>query len=151
MSKEVIFRLRDDLDDSIGDIETLTFEWINGQLYEIDLNATHIADMEQAMLPYVKAARPIKRKARTKQSKPKAKAASNGDKPKRNPQWPAEIHGWATDRGYDWDDVNQRRAVREWARREGMIIARAGVIPQHVMEAHYQARQEGLKWPPEGE
>lgn len=144
--KEVIVRLRDDLDNKLdGSIDTYTWTWIDGKTYEIDLRAENLAKMEQDMLPYLKAGREAKRK---KGKGSKAKVSGDGGPKRQSSQWYTEIGGWATEHGYDWDDVNQRRTVREWAFEHTDYQGRSGVLPKYVLEAHYEAVQNGsAPWP----
>lgn len=151
--QEVIVRLRDDLDNSLdASIATYSFTWIDGQMYEIDLSAPNVAQFETDMMPYIKAARKSKRRQRPSRAKPKQPAVVGGDygdEPKRKTsQWSAEIHQWATDHGYDWDDKAQRQAVRQWAIESGIHTARSGLLPKHVLQAHCAARRSGeVEWP----
>lgn len=144
--KEVIVRMRDDLDNTIDvSIETYTWTWVDGKTYEIDLHAENFAQMELDMQRYLKVAREVKP---SKSKKGKAKAT---DDPKRQaPQWTTEVKQWATEHGYDWDDPRQRKAVREWAFNYTDFHSRSGVIPKSILEAHWAQVHAGtISWPPE--
>jgi hypothetical protein len=128
MSKEVIVRLRDDLDNSVGgDIETCQFSWA-GKNYEIDLTAEHFAEFEFAILPYIKAGREVKRRRKTT-STPRSKGY----------RWPEEISSYAAKLGYNWDDKAQRQDVRTWALANGHCKNHTGVLPKEALDAYHEA------------
>lgn len=106
MSKEVIIRLRDDLDQSLTDVQTVEFGW-GGKVYEIDLSAPNREAFAGVMASYVAAARPKKRK----QTPPKDQSPK-GD-----------------------DDLARRREIRDWATRNGYKVKAQGRIPQSVENA----------------
>lgn len=144
MSKEIIIRLRDDIDNSIGgDVQTYTLTTLTGEKREIDLNANHAAEYELAMLPYIKASRPWKRT--------KGKGNGKTHQKRATPTWATEINQWATDHGYDWSDVAQRQAVRTWGIQNELLKSKTGLMPRHVLQAHYEMREAGRlshdEWP----
>lgn len=114
MSKEVIIRLRDDLDQSLGNVQTVEFGWA-GKVYEIDLGDENRGEFEAVMSVYVAAARPKKVRKRGQAAAPKAEAA---------PPTPRTR-----------DQLAARRQIREWARANGFQVNNRGAIPQTVIEA----------------
>jgi hypothetical protein len=53
--------------------------------------------------------------------------------------WAKEIHGYAAQLGYDWDDKSVRDEVRQWAIDNGHTVYRTGVIRKDVLDAHHKA------------
>ena len=114
MSKEVIIRLRDDLDQTLDDVQTIEFGW-NGKVYEIDLSATNRTGFENVMETYLAVARPKKARKRGGQAR------------KAQPAPPQE--------GTVRDQLAKRRQIREWANNNGFEVKGRGAIPQEVTEA----------------
>jgi len=140
----------DDFDGNVrSDVETYSFVAPDGVRYEIDLNAEHFAEMELDFAKYIKAGRKAKRQGKTKGKARLLGVPVNEPKaPNKVSLWAKEINPWAADHGYDWEDPAQRKAVRQWGFEQGIYTSRVGVIPKHVMEAHYAARQKGeVPWP----
>lgn len=107
MAKRIVEQLVDDIDGTDG-ASTIHFGW-QGAEYEIDLNSANAAVFEKAMSPYVKVARRVSTRSRTR--KP---AAANGRTTSREEL--AEIRAWATANGY--------------------TVADRGRIPASVAEAY---------------
>lgn len=154
MSKEVIVRLRDDIDDSIGD-DIASYEFgFRGVLYEIDLSPDNFAKMELALAEFVKVAREVKPKRGGKRKRaapaqiPVAEVRAKIAKPvTARVTWSGEIHAYAASLGYDWDDKAQRSAIRQWGG-----LGKVGLIPRKVLDAHHAAVTAGeITWPPKGE
>ena len=62
--KRTTVQLVDDLDNSViadGAGRTIDFS-LDGQTYEIDMSNVHIQELKDALAPYVKVARPIRRR-----------------------------------------------------------------------------------------
>lgn len=109
MAKQTIVRLIDDLDQSEA-TRTIEFAW-NGIAYEIDLNAKNARAFEQAIEPYVTAARRAGR--------------------------PAARAGAARRGGAGRLDL---AAVRAWAIENGHRVAERGRVPGPVLEAFHAAQ-----------
>lgn len=102
MAQKVRVLLIDDVDGSDAE-ETVTFA-LDGVTYEIDLNATHAADMREALAPWVGAAR---RSGGRKQTGRKSGGRSNSSETKR-------IRAWAKENGYQVSDRGRVSAeIRE--------------------------------------
>jgi len=110
MAQETITKLVDDLDGSEA-IETVTFG-LDGNGYEIDLNAKNAAALRKALDRYRGAARPSS-----------AGRASAGGARRGRPK--------ARGRG-DADP----KAVRVWAQEHGIDISSRGRIPSEVLEQY---------------
>lgn len=111
MAQEVILKLVDDLDGSEA-TETVLFG-LDGEGYEIDLNAKNAAALRKALDRYRSAARPSSNGGR-------ASAASG-----------RRGRGRSRGRG-DLDP----KAVRAWAAENGHQLSTRGRIPTDVIEAY---------------
>jgi hypothetical protein len=111
MAQRVVTELLDDFDDSTAE-ETVTFGY-RGQQYEIDLNAQHATELDEALAPYLEHAR---------------KGISPGLVPRqgRRAQRGSRTH-------------RDTRAIRAWAKEQGIAISDRGRIPAEIME-RYQRR-----------
>ncbi len=109
MAQEVIITLSDDLDGSAAE-ETITFA-LDGAAYEIDLNAKNAAALRKALDKYVGAARKPANVARRATGRRPAARASDVDP----------------------------KAVRLWARDQGLEISSRGRIPAELIESYRAA------------
>lgn len=105
MAREIITLLRDDIDGAEAS-STVAFGW-DGVSYEIDLSKKNSRAFENAVAPYVRAAR--KASAPGRKAAPR-KAAGKASKPKLD-------------------------EIRSWARQNGYKVADRGRIPNAVIEA----------------
>lgn len=125
MSREVIIKIRDDLDGSIAN-ETMTFA-IRGVTYEIDLSSANVELLEKTMQQFVDVARQVQTPA------PLTNAPVGGGTPKR-------------------ELVQRRREIRNWAIRNGWPkLAEStgkGRLPYDVLDA-YRATHPEVELPPE--
>lgn len=108
MAKRTIVTITDDLDGS-EDAETVTFGY-DGRTYEIDLSDENRAKLEQALQPFIDAARPVSGSSRAGNPTPQRRGV---------PLNLAAVRAWAADNGHE---VNQR-----------------GRIPAAVIEAYEAA------------
>jgi Lsr2 len=145
MTQEVVVRLRDDFDQSLGtqDDPVETHDLIlDGEAVQLELSGSNYELMRGDLKRWLAVAHePAKKRRQPRRV----------DAPKRkSPQgWVTEIHAWATEHGYDWDDPDTRRGIRHWAQDVLGQSCRTGVIPRDVMEAHYErvGRQTNLRGP----
>ncbi|HEY5821587.1 MAG TPA: Lsr2 family protein [Propionibacteriaceae bacterium] len=113
MARKQIVKLIDDLDGNEikeGDGETVTFTY-RGSEYEIDLGTANARRLDDALTPFVSAARRIGGK-RTSSS----------------------ATGTAT------IDRSQLTAMRTWARDHGYKVSDRGRISQEIQEAYHASR-----------
>lgn len=89
MAQKVTITLVDDLDESVEDVQTVTFG-LDGRTYEVDLAPENEGKLRDALAPYVNVARRVTGK---KAATP-ARAASTGPSP-------AMIREWAVGQGMD--------------------------------------------------
>jgi hypothetical protein len=110
MAKHVLTQLVDDLDGGPADVANFRFA-VDGKQYEIDLSNENVIRFEEAIDPFVTAARGVHKAASPKQS-------SNGRRP-------AGV------------DRAQIRAIREWGQKRfpGQVADR-GRISADVVEAY---------------
>jgi hypothetical protein len=106
MAKQVLTQLVDDLDGGPADYADFTFA-LDGKTYEIDLSKENVIRLEGLLDEFIVAARRVRKQGPAKQ-----------------PTRPASR------------DREQTRAVREWARRNGLEVADRGRIPASVVEAY---------------
>lgn len=116
MAQRTIVTMTDDLDGSEA-VETVAFG-LDGQTYEIDLNAVNAQELRDALAPYVSVARRAGGKARQRQ--PKAATSGQGRK--------------------DSDAVDPK-AVREWAEANGVQVSSRGRIAASVVEQYGTAQK----------
>ena len=110
MAQQVFVSITDDLDGSEAD-ETITFA-LDGTSYEIDLNEKNAAALRKALDKYVASAR-----------RSTTRATSRGRAGRR----PA--------RGEDADP----KAVRAWAREQGLDVSSRGRIPADILDRYRAA------------
>jgi len=124
MTKELITRLRDDLDRTLGDdIETYPFAW-RGVAYEIELSAENVARMDAAMAPFIEVAR--KAQPPRKRTRKPATVAP--------PIVIAEHRRKRTQK-----DREHSARVRAWANKHGFTVGNKGKIPLAAQEAYARA------------
>ena len=111
MSRRTVIELRDDTDGSPA-AETVTFG-LDGAELEIDLNKDNAEKLRQAMAPYVSAARTVGGRRRGTRKTGDGRGAPR--------------------------DREQLRAIREWAKENGMKVSERGRIPAEVEEAYNRA------------
>lgn len=112
MTKEVVIRLRDDLDGKLGHTVTTREFTIDGQAYESELSDANYNKLLKAAQPFIDVARKAKRKTR-KQAKLPEKASS-AKKPGRS---------------------GGQAEIRQWARSNNVEVAPKGSIASHVVDA----------------
>lgn len=125
MAQKVEVQLVDDLDGGEA-AETLDFG-LDGVFYEIDLSQEHADELRDALADYVSHARRQGRSgggSRRRSSRPTGSTGSSRSSP--SP-------------GRTPIDREQNRAMREWARRQGMEVSDRGRIPNEVVEAYQRA------------
>jgi Lsr2 len=111
MARRTVVELTDDLDGSPAK-ETITFG-LDGTEMEIDLSANNAKAFREALQPYVSAAR---------------KASSTGRRGRRG------VFARGPGR-----DAEQIKAIREWAKQQGMDVSERGRIPARIEEAYHAA------------
>ncbi|MEA5155458.1 Lsr2 family protein [Raineyella sp.] len=111
MARRTQIVLEDDVDQSPAEHEvTFAFEGVS---YEIDLNAEHYAELQEAVAPWISHARRVSGRRVVK----RAGSASVG----KESEGPS-----ATD-------------IREWAREQGMEVSARGRVPANVRAAYEAA------------
>jgi hypothetical protein len=142
MTQEVIVRLRDDFDQRLGrpddPVETRDIV-VGGVAYELELNGSNYELMLGDLKRWLAVARPKKRR----RQRQVAKQESRPRAPRGTPAWNTEIHAWATEHGYDWDDPAVRREVRQWSEEVLGHSCRTGIVPRSVLETHYETTKRG--------
>jgi len=115
VAREVIIRIRDDLDpESLAD-KTITFG-AHGTTYEIDVTAAHAEEFDAVLARWVAAARVVM-----------------PEKPSRRK--PAAVNYNAPSRiGPDYRQ--QRRRIREWAHQTGYQLADKGLLARDIIKAY---------------
>lgn len=119
MAQKTVVLLVDDLDESEAD-ETVEFG-LDGVGYEIDLSTSHAEELRDALADYVAHAR---RRSGTRRNRRRAAA-----------ERPAARGNGTTSTA----EREQNRAVREWARAQGMTVSERGRIPSEITQAYHQA------------
>lgn len=114
MARRTVVELTDDLDGSQAE-ETVTFS-LDGTDMEIDLSKAHAKDLRNALEHYVKAAR-------------KADSGRRG--------WRGR--GPRVARGPE-----MVKAIREWAREQGMTVSERGRIPGDVEKKYHAAHGSNM-------
>ena len=108
MAKQIIHKLVDDLDGGDAD-ETVKFA-LDGIQYEIDLSDKNATKLRDILAPYVGAG---------------SRVARGG----------VVVGGRAArGRGGATADREQNKAIREWARKQGMKVSDRGRIPQEIVD-----------------
>lgn len=120
MSKEILIRLRDDLDGSMGDdVETIPFAY-RGVAYEIELSPANAAYMDSRIAPFIDAGR---------KAPPPPKKAKKKPVPAPAPVMPANG-------GAKVYSKAQRDAIRAWANENGIPVAEKGYLPRAAIDAY---------------
>ena len=125
MATEIIKRVVDDLTGEPAD-GTVDFS-INGKRYAIDLSKASAKKFEDALAPYVNAARPQGKVAGTKRTSQKSSAPA----PKIDPDQLAVIREWA--RG------KERSTLADLAKEAGLIAPDRGRLSTEILAAAYNA------------
>ena len=112
MAREVI--LRDDLDGTLDQVETVTLTY-DGRTVEVDLSAANRAELAELLACYYDAGRTARR--------PASSGARRARTTKR--------------------DAADRAAVRAWAAAEGIELPGRGPIPADVVTRYHDAQREG--------
>src|SRR5512135_763461 len=112
MAQRVITERVDDLDGSPA-VETVRFGYA-GRDYEIDLSEEHAAELDELLAPYIEHGR-----------------RANGAKPSRRAR-PAE--------GQRRRRSEEVRAIRKWAREQGLQVSDRGRVPADVIAKYDAAR-----------
>src|SRR5512135_1870511 len=112
MVQRVTTELFDDLDGSPA-VETVRFGYA-GREYEIDLSEEHAAALDEALAPYLEHAR-----------------RANGGKPSRRAR-PAE--------GERRRRPEEMRAIRQWAREQGLQVSDRGRVAADIVAKYDAAR-----------
>lgn len=112
MAQQVITRLTDDLEPGLDAVETVEFA-IDGRHYEIDLSEANASELRGRLVPFVGAARPAAPTARRASGRRSA-TTSNGARPT--------------------GDRTQSKAIRDWARSQGLDTGKRGRIPTEIVE-----------------
>ena len=122
MVQKTTVTLVDDLDG--GDAEESVEFGLEGVAYEIDLSDSHAQALREALADYVAHARRTGgRRTPTRRAR-----AGNGT-PASRPSGAAPVTV----------DREQSKAIREWARSQGLEVSDRGRIPNSVTEAYQQA------------
>ena len=108
MVQTVITERLDDLDGSPA-VEVVRFGYA-GREFEIDLNEEHAAALDEALAAYIEHARRV--------DKPQPRQGRRSDGERRKPE--------------------ELRAIRQWAREQGLRISERGRIPADIL-AKYDA------------
>jgi hypothetical protein len=120
MAREVIIRIRDDLDPEALADKTVPFAY-NGTNYEIDLNAEHCDEFDYAIERFVRAARIVVPEPAAKR-KYKRRVGPDGVSTtalaNRSPAF------------------EQRSRIREWAQQTGFHVTNTGVIAKRIIQAY---------------
>jgi len=124
MTKELITRLRDDMDGRLADdVATREFS-VNGTYYEIELSEKNHAEMLAYFAYYTSRAREVK-----PPSKRKGRARKSPNGLARVPHVREEIR----------DARDHRQRIREWANKHGFNVGSKGIIATEAREAYYRA------------
>lgn len=118
MATKTTTTLTDDIDGSSADV-TVSYSW-NGQAYEIDLNSRNSDEFADALAPYLAASRKA--------------GGSSGDGQRRGRRT-ASSQPAATSAGSDVDP----KAVRAWARDNGVAVSPRGRLSSTVVEQYRTA------------
>lgn len=109
MVKRVITELIDDVDEESSADDTVRFS-LDGMHYEIDLTAERAEQLRATLRDWSSYARRVRRAPTSRPSTPKP---------------PPRV------------DREQKRAIREWARRNGYTVSDRGRIPDRVLNAYH--------------
>jgi hypothetical protein len=111
MVQRVIMERFDDLDGSPA-VETVRFGYADRE-YEIDLNEEHASQLDEALAPYIEHAR-----------------RANGGKPRRGRR----------EEGERRRSPVELRAIRQWARDQGLQVSDRGRIAADIVAKYDAAR-----------
>jgi hypothetical protein len=114
MARKVVTELTDDMDGRSEAVETVTFGY-RGKLYEIDLSQRNVERLDKALSPFVEKARPVRASNDGRTLSRRALSGSNGK-----------------------GKLVDVKAVREWARGQGIELKARGRIPAQVVERYKQ-------------
>lgn len=117
MAQKVITELVDDLDGSEAD-QTVEFG-LEGVSFEIDLNDENAERLREGLRDYIDAARRVGRHGtpgRGRKARAATGATSRNGRPART-------------------EPEQLAAIRDWARKQGMVVSDRGRIPADVRAA----------------
>jgi hypothetical protein len=121
VAQRIVVQLLDDLDQSEA-TETVEFG-LDGVTYEIDLSEEHAAALRDALGDFIEHAR---------RTGARRRAGSGSSRRGRRGRGNGTGGGASVDREHN-------QAIREWARRQGMIVSGRGRIPREVTEAYRRA------------
>jgi hypothetical protein len=107
VAQKVVTELTDDIDGSEA-VETVMFGY-QGKQYEIDLSQKNFDRLEKALTPFIQKARSVR-------------ATGSGRQRRRG----AASTARATD----------TKAIREWARAQGLQVSERGRIPAEIIERY---------------
>jgi hypothetical protein len=105
-----------------GQQQTITFG-LDGQAYEIDLDADHADELRSTLQRYIDAGRRI-------DEQPAAPATTGSLGPRRSAATPQRT---------------DTAAIRAWARAHGHTVSNRGRIPAAVLQAHEAAQQRSRR------
>jgi hypothetical protein len=108
VAQKVVTELTDDIDGSEA-VDTVTFGY-QGKQYEIDLSQKNFDRLEKALTPFIQKARTVRATGSGRQRRRRGAAS------------PAR----ATD----------TKAIREWARAQGLQVSERGRIPAEIVERY---------------
>ena len=114
MARREITQYFDDIDNSPlkdDEVNTIRFS-VDGNHYVLDLSEKNAADFRSAVEPWISAARPA---------------------PATGPQR-------TTNRQTSSASATRSRAIREWARAEGLEVSERGKIPARIVDAYNEAQ-----------
>lgn len=117
MSREVIIRIRDDVDGVSDADETIVFGY-RGESYEIDLHAHNVELFDKDMKPWLESARKIVPEAPVAAAVPRRRQSS--------PAVPRKV-------------IQQRKDIRNWANASGFNVNDRGMIAAVVIDAFQTA------------
>lgn len=135
VAKKVI--LVDDIDGSETDVVTVNFA-LEGDLYEVDLSAVNLDGLREALKPFTSVAR--RRPTASARKKPTGAGGSGSN----------GASGGNGAKTVGFLSRDQRTAVREWARAQGLEVADRGAFPKEVLAAYQEAhgvdgRDDGVR------
>ena len=133
MSREVIIRIRDDIDGSDAD-ETIVFS-VRGQTYEVDLSAANVELFDKSLAEWLKVARKADPPKRRKKAAAKSVTAQEPV-----PLVPP-LHNAAVDPAGNRLTPAQRAEVRAWGIANGYPQRTTGRITREVLNAWFGGKR----------
>lgn len=125
MAQKTVITLIDDLDGDIEADETVRFG-LDSASYEIDLASKHATELRDSLKKFIAAARKAGKMPRSATpSRPAAAPSYTPTPTKSGGRVPAKA------------DPEQNKAVREWARKHGVVIGDRGRIPEQISTAYH--------------